>query len=148
MYQRVWLTTDVICKKMDFGNYKISTNLVFHKKQIFDFLLYIISIFYFDKRLNSQFDKYELSNQTNFFAHDSHTKFLGKSAEFKKIIRSDQVQREVYKRVHRPWAKQSTRELCQIRRDLIKMHFCGALRNSVWRERGPKVRASFQTHRT
>ena len=36
----------------------------------------------------------------------------------------------------------------KIGRGLIKMHFCGALGNSVWRERGPKVRASFQTHRT
>ena len=33
--------------------------------------------------------------------HDSHTKFCVKSAESKKIIRSDQIQREVYKKVHK-----------------------------------------------
>jgi hypothetical protein len=53
IYQRVWLTTDVFGKKMDFGNFKISTNLVFQVKQIYDFLLPILSMFCFDERSNS-----------------------------------------------------------------------------------------------
>ena len=43
MYQRVCLTNDDFGKKMAFENYKISINLVFHKKQICGLLLHILS---------------------------------------------------------------------------------------------------------
>ena len=88
MYQRVWLTTDVICKKMYFGNYKINTKLVFHLW--FHFGHYKHVLCWQDVKF---FDEYELSNQAVFFSgpHDSHAKSCGKSAESKQIIRSDQV---------------------------------------------------------
>ena len=41
MYQTVYQANDVIVKKMAFGNYDISINLVFHKKQIYGLCLHI-----------------------------------------------------------------------------------------------------------